>query len=71
VLGLCCCPALTLLQLDCNGSNIGVTGAQGLAPLSQMQALIVPTQSLGDEGLSVSGSLSLTRQCDALLVPLT
>lgn len=53
VLGLCCCPVLTLLQLDCNGSNIGVVGAQGLAPLSQLQALIVPTQSLGDEGLSI------------------
>jgi hypothetical protein len=54
VLGLCSCPALTLLQLDSNGSNIGVTGAQGLAPLSQLQQLIVPTQSLGDEGLRVS-----------------
>jgi hypothetical protein len=53
VLGLCSCPALTLLQLDSNGSNIGVTGAQGLAPLSQLQQLIVPAQSLGDEGLRV------------------
>jgi hypothetical protein len=53
VLGLCSCPALTLLQLDSNGSNIGMTGAQGLAPLTQLQQLIVPTQSLGDEGLRV------------------
>jgi hypothetical protein len=56
VLGLCSCPALTLLQLDSNGSNIGMTGAQGLAPLTQLQQLIVPTQSLGDEGLRVSES---------------
>lgn len=54
VLGLCNCPALTCLKLDSNGSNIGMTGAQGLAPLSQLQQLIAPTQSLGDQGLQVS-----------------
>lgn len=54
VLGLCACPCLTSLQLDSNGSSIGVAGAQGLAPLSQLQALLAPAQSLGDEGLRVS-----------------
>lgn len=54
MLGLCACPCLTSLQLDSNGSSIGVAGAQGLAPLSQLQALLAPAQSLGDEGLRVS-----------------
>lgn len=53
VLGLCACPCLTSLQLDSNGSSIGVAGAQGLAPLSQLQALLAPAQSLGDEGLRI------------------
>jgi hypothetical protein len=52
-LGLINAPQLTCLELDSNGSSIGVTGAQGLAPLTGLKELMLPTQGLGDQGLQV------------------
>eukprot|EP00775_Hariotina_reticulata_P005409 gene5409-5642_t len=58
-LGFINAPQLTSLELNSSGSTIGVTGAQGLAPLTGLRKLIVPTQGLGDQGLRIISS-SLT-----------